>query len=217
MNLRLIRHAESTANSVGRWQGRVDFPLSESGRLQAVRLRSRLEREEYIPTHVYTSPLSRALETAQIASSNWYSPLESWDDLTENDVGVISGLTWTEMEERFPEVARGFAATRDLGLVDGAETHDERTVRAQRVVDRLVHEHDNTDRVLVFSHGGILTHIIAGLLGADRLWSLGIRNTAVFEFSIDVDKWYLDSRARANTNLWLIHRFNDVSHLENPA
>ena len=214
MNLILIRHGESTANAEGRWQGRADFPLSEAGRSQAGRLRSRLEREEYSPTHIYTSPLSRVLETAQIGSSNWDLPIQPWDDLMEHDVGAFSGLTWDEIEERFPKVAREFNETRNLDIVEGAETHDEMTARAGRVVERLIREHDNADRVLVFSHGGILTQVIARLLGTDRLWSLRIRNTAIFEFGIDVEKWHMDGRVRTNMDLWSILRFNDAGHLE---
>ena len=214
MNLRIIRHAESTANSEERWQGRADFPLSEAGRRQADRLRSRLEREGYTPTHIYSSPLSRALETARTVASNWSCPIESWDDLVESDVGVFTGLTHAEVEERFPEVARNFAATRDLDLVDSAETHVERTARAQRVVDRLIHDHGNADRVLVFTHGGIMTHVVAQLLNTERLWFLDIRNTAIFEFSIDVDAWHVQGQARTNINLWRIVRFNDASHLD---
>ena len=214
MNLMIVRHAQSAGNAEGRWQGRADFRLSDAGRGQAGRLRSRLKREGYTPTHIYSSPLSRTFETARIASSIWDRPIEAWDDLMENDVGVFSGLTWADVEKQFPEVARDFAATRNLDLVDGAETHAERSARAQRVVDRVIGEHHNSDRVLLFSHGGIMTHIVARLLGADRLWGLGIRNTAIFEFAIDVDSWRLDGQSRANVNLWRIDRFNDASHLD---
>ena len=214
MNLRIIRHAESTANTEERWQGRAYFPLSQTGVRQAERLRSRLEREGYTPTRIYTSPLSRALETARIVAAGWERTVESWDDLVESDVGVFTGLTYAEVEERFPEVARDFGATRDLDLIDGAETHVKRTARAQRVVDRLIGDHGNADRVLAFPHGGILTHIVAQLLGTERLWSLDIRNTAVFEFSIDVDRWQEQGLARTNLNLWRIVRFNDASHLD---
>ena len=214
MNLRIIRHAESTANSEERWQGRADFPLSETGHWQADRLRSRLEWEGYAPTRIYSSPLGRAIETARIAASGWNCPIEPWEDLVENDVGVFTGLTQAETVERFPEVARRFGDTRNLDLIDGAETHGERSARAQRVVDRLIRDHGNTDRVLVFTHSGIMTHVVAQLLGADRLWFLDIRNTAIFEFSIDVDAWHAQGQARTNINLWRIVRFNDASHLE---
>ena len=182
--------------------------------MQAGSLRSRLEREGYSPTHIYTSPLSRVSQTAQIASSNWDLPIEPWDDLMEHDVGVFSGLTWTELEERFPETIREFKETLNLDIVEGAETHEEIMSRAGRVMNRLISEHDNGDRVLVFSHGGILTRVIARLLGTDRLWGLSIRNTGLFEFGIDVDRWHLDGKTRTNVDLWQIIRFNDARHVE---
>ena len=182
--------------------------------MQAARLRSRLEREGYSPTYIYTSPLKRVDETARIASSNWDLPIESWDDLMEHDVGAFSGLTWAELEERFPETLREFKDTLNLDIVEGAEKHEEIMARAGRVVDRLISEHDNADRVLVFSHGGILTRVIARLLGTDRLWGLSIRNTAIFEFGIDVDRWHLDGKTRTNVELWEIIRFNDARHLD---
>ena len=75
-------------------------------------------------------------------------------------------------------------------------------------------EHGNIDRVLLFSHGGIMTHIIGRVLGADRLWSIGMPNTAIFEFAIDVDSWHERGRSRVNPGLWRINRFGDASHLD---
>ena len=127
---------------------------------------------------------------------------------------MFTGLTHAEVVQRFPEVARRFGDTRNLDLIDGAETYVEQTARAQRVVDRLTSDHGNADRVLVFTHGGIMTHIVAQLLGADRLWFLDIRNTGIFEFSVDVGAWHEVGQARTNMNLWRIVRFNDASHLD---
>ena len=174
----------------------------------------RFERDGEVPTHIYASPLSRTFETARIASSIWNLSINPWDDLMETDVGVFSGLTWPEVEERFPDVARRFAVNRSLEVVEGAESYQQRDERAQRVVDRVIGEHDNSDRVLLFSHGGIMSHIFSRLLGADRLWGLGIRNTAIFEFTIDVDRWSLDDQSRYNSDLWRIVSFNDASHLD---
>ena len=75
MNLIIVRHAESTGNAEDRLQGQDDFPLSERGRRQASLLRARFESEVYVPTHIYSSPLSRALETARIASAGWDLPI----------------------------------------------------------------------------------------------------------------------------------------------
>ena len=214
MNLIIVRHAESTGNAEDRLQGQDDFPLSERGRRQASRLRDRFESEGYVPTHIYSSPLSRTLETARIASAGWDLPITEWDDLMETDIGVFSGLTWDDVQARFPEMARLFAETRNMDVVEGAETFEQRTERGSRVVDRVMAEHTNDDRVLVFSHGGIMQYQIARVLGSKRVWGLSVRNTAMFEFTIDADGWQSDVQEIVNLNLWRINRFNDAGHLD---
>ncbi len=213
MKLRIVRHAESTGNARGRWQGRDDTLLTDLGRAQAARLGERFAAEGYRPSHIYSSPLSRTLQTAQIASSAWDIPIVQVDDLMETDIGVFTGKTWQEIEEQMPEIAREFSVNRNLELIDGAETYTQRTDRAQRVVDLLTGEHTDDDSVLVFTHGGIISHIFAQLIGTERMWGLGVLNTAVFEFSIAVERWQLDGHDRANTDLRRINLFNDASHL----
>ena len=214
MKLRIVRHAESTGNARGRWQGRDDTLLTELGRKQAAKLRERFTSEGYQPSHIYSSPLSRTLETAQIASSAWDIPIVQMDDLMETDIGVFAGKTWQDIEEQMPEIAREFALNRNLDLVDGAETYTQRSDRAQRVVDLLTGEHTDDDSVLVFTHGGIISHIFAQLVGTDRMWGLGVRNTAMFEFTIAVERWQLDGLDRVNSDLRRINLFNDASHLD---
>src|SRR3712207_9239829 len=62
----LIRHGQSTANATGVWQGQLDFPLSEEGRRQARLTGRALAGESF--DGIYSSPLSRAFETAEIIS-----------------------------------------------------------------------------------------------------------------------------------------------------
>ncbi len=214
MNLIIVRHAESTANADGRFQGRCDYPLSERGRRQAALLRDRFESEDYLPTHIYSSPLIRTLETAQIASAGWDLPITKWDDLVEVDVGVFSDLTWEVIQDRFPEMALRFLETNNLDVVEGAETFEQRTGRGARVVDRIMAERTNDDRVLVFSHGGIMRYLIARILDTGRVWGMRIRNTAMFEFTVDADLWQSDDEKTVNLSRWRINRFNDATHLD---
>ena len=181
---------------------------------QAARLRERFAAEAYQPSHIYSSPLSRTFETAQIASGAWDIPIVQVDDLMETDIGVFTGKTWQDIEEQMPELAREFTVNRNIELIDGAETYSQRTDRAQRVIDLVTGEHTDDDSVLVFTHGGIISHIFAQLVGTDRMWGLGVRNTAVFEFTIAVDRWQLDGLDRSNTDLRRINLFNDASHLD---
>ena len=215
MELRIVRHAESTGNAAGRWQGRENTQLTDMGREQAARLGRWFEAEGYRPSCIYASPLSRTFDTARIAAAHigLEDSIVRWDDLMETDVGIFSGLNWTDIETRYPEIAVEFAETRNMDIVDGAETLAEKRDRAQRVIDKIIADHGNGDQVLVVSHGGIMQFFFAQLMGSNRLWGLSVRNTGVFDFSIDVDKWHLDGHALGNVNVARISRFNDVIHL----
>ena len=213
--LRIVRHAESTGNAAGRWQGRENTQLTDMGREQAARLGRWFESEGYRPSRIYASPLSRTFDTARIASAHigLEDSIVRWDDLMETDVGIFSGLNWKDIESRYPKIAVEFAETRNMDIVEGAETLAEKRDRAQRVIDKLIADHGNGDQVLVVSHGGIMQFFFAQLVGSNRLWGLSVRNTGVFDFSIDVDKWHLDGHALGNVNVARISRFNDVIHL----
>ena len=94
MRLVFVRHAESVGNAEHRLQGHADFPLSDLGRTQAERLFIQFKSERFEPTHVYSSPLKRVAETAQIVSREWPVEVSYSDDLKEHNIGVFSGLTW---------------------------------------------------------------------------------------------------------------------------
>lgn len=214
MRLIFVRHAESLGNADGLLQGRTDYELSDTGRQQAELLYQRFRKEGFEPTHVYSSPQSRAAQTADIVSRSWDHPIAHWDELMEHDMGVFSGLTWAEIAQKFPDMAAEFQLNRDWDIVKGAETSGQRRARGRRVVDKLLSGHANDDVILMFTHGGIMGHMLASLMGTDRTWGLGVRNTAVFDFSVDAQRWWRNDHATYhNTELWRVHRFNDSSHL----
>ena len=63
-------------------------------------------------------------------------------------------------------------------VVEGDETSREHRARGRRVVDAILSRHANDDVVLMFTHGGIMGHILAALMGTNRTWGLGAQNTA---------------------------------------
>jgi len=65
MQLLFIRHAQSLGNQAGRMQGHSDAPLSVMGQQQAEALGTYLRQQSWKPTHIYASPLRRAIETAE--------------------------------------------------------------------------------------------------------------------------------------------------------
>jgi len=145
----LARHGETDWNREGRFQGHADPPLNRSGRSQAVELSVALMPEELAA--VYSSPLQRALETAEVVAAAHGLEVVRLDALREVDVGSWSGLTRAEVEQRFPgQYARWL--DYEQGWEDG-ESYEEMGKRVVAALFALAAEHEG-ERVLAVTHGG---------------------------------------------------------------
>jgi broad specificity phosphatase PhoE len=213
MRITIVRHGETKSNAEGRIQGHLDAELSDEGRTQAAKLREQLEAEGFQPTHVYTSPLRRCAETAEITARSFGASIVPWDDLKEHDMGVLSGLTWPEVERKFSGIDMDVERARQWTGIEGVESIASRRERAVRVVRRLLDDHSNDDAVFMVSHGGIMPSVLSALMGTERTWGISIGNTGRFDLVLDVDRWTNDGDDRHNVAHWRIDRFNDISHL----
>jgi broad specificity phosphatase PhoE len=157
----LARHGESEANRHDVWHGVTDGPLSAVGLRQGAELAARYDSVE----HVYTSHLQRArLTAAAFAAGRAVSPTVR-PDLHEIDFGAWEGLTTEEIREQFPDE---WAATHEqrLDLPRGktGETVAGAAARLRRAVEEIAAAHPG-ERVLVFSHGGIIRACVGSVIG----------------------------------------------------
>jgi broad specificity phosphatase PhoE len=149
--LLLVRHGETDWNRERRFQGHADPPLNDKGREQAHALAAELTGEGI--ELVYTSDLARARETAEIVAARLGADVLPLRDLREIDVGEWEGLTWPEIEERYPEGARSWHA-RGYGWESG-ETYEQLGERVVAALRRIAADHPS-QRVLVVGHGGTI-------------------------------------------------------------
>lgn len=180
----LARHGETDWNREGRFQGWADPPLNATGRAQAVDLSVALMAEEL--ADVYSSPLRRAYETAEVvAATRGLEPVPV-AALREVDVGSWSGLTRAEIERRFPEQ---YASWLDYGQGwDDGETYDEMAKRVVAALLELAAAHHG-DRILAVTHGGPMraaSAFAARVSYAEaRRRSPVVGNAAVLEFAVE--------------------------------
>ena len=146
----VVRHADTDWTVSGQHTGRTDIPLNEAGRARAATLAAPLARGVY--AQVWSSPLSRALETAAVAG---FAEPRLRPDAAEWDYGFYDGLTSAQIKERRPD----WDLWRD-GCPDG-EAAAEVGARA----DRLLAELPDEGTVLLFSHGHMLRVLLARWLG----------------------------------------------------
>src|SRR4051812_13171405 len=151
MNLLLVRHGETAWNREGRYQGRTDIPLSETGQAQ---VRALGERLRSIPIKIaYASPLSRAKNTAEaiLAGRTPITPLWLEAGLLEISHGGWEGLLASEVERDHAEM---FGTWRTLPgrfapAGPGAETLGDVEARAWAVLEKVCADLGPDDTALI--------------------------------------------------------------------
>lgn len=156
----LVRHGQTEWSRDGRHTGRTDVPLTDAGERDARRLTSVLARFDF--TLVLSSPLSRAVRTAELAGLR---PTTD-DNLVEWDYGDWEGRTTPQIREALGDPTwTVFANGGSPGDIPG-ETVEEVAARASRVLQRVRQPLREGDVALV-AHGHLLRILTATWLQED--------------------------------------------------
>jgi probable phosphoglycerate mutase len=169
-----IRHGETAWNVDTRIQGQLDIPLNATGRWQARRLAEALAGETLHA--VYASDLVRASETAAAVAAAVGVPVVTDSGLRERAFGVFEGLTFNEIEQRWPPLSQRWRQRDPLFGPDGGETLDGFYARCVGRAAELAERHAGQTIVLV-AHGGVLDCLYRAAtrlaLQAPRTWLVG--------------------------------------------
>jgi probable phosphoglycerate mutase len=163
----LIRHAESTWNAQGRWQGQGDPPLSPQGRAQAEQLAARLS-EEAIEVLV-ASDLARTVETAEIVGRALGLAPRLVPDLRELDAGRWSGLCRAEIARRDPEALTRFDSGDPDAPAGGGESRRQVAQRARSALRALGARHAGR-RLAVVTHSGVVRSLLPSVRLRNAEW-----------------------------------------------
>ena len=160
----LVRHGATTATEEGRFSGSIGVELSDQGRSQAARLGERLAQQDI--TAIYSSSLSRALDTARIIAEHCHVEPVTRDELREIGHGHWEGLTREEVEEQFGEEYAAWEADPFTFAPADGESGVSVLARALPVIREMVTTHSG-GQVLVVSHKATLRLVLSSLLGFD--------------------------------------------------
>ena len=169
--LLLIRHGQSTANASGVWQGQMEFPLSEEGRRQAL-LTGKALAEKGLDA-IYSSPLGRAFETAEIIAreAGFRGAIVPLTGLMERHGGALEGTTHAEREARDPGFTKKLLSLpeEERWTLVGAETDEEVLARFEGVISDLRAQHPSGASLVFVSHGGVMRAFLRDRFGTDVL------------------------------------------------
>ncbi len=188
----LVRHGQTSANAGGLLQGRIDLPLDDEGRIQAVRTGAHI-RENFPHARVISSPLIRAVQTAQAISGD----VEIDDRFIELDYGSWDGIAMSEVDPTQWAKWRDDSSFRP----PGGESLLELEHRVKPALEQLRNEAQDRD-VVVVSHVSPIKCAVT--------WALNVESHVTWRFHLDrASICRIAVTARGLSVLSL----NEVSHL----
>ena len=183
MEIYLIRHGETDMNVKNRLQGRLDTHLNEKGKRCAALAGEFLKENHIHIDEVWTSPLQRTIETAEIATGMDRKDFRIENDLVEMSFGTFEGHEVQKYGNDYTHDL--FTCPASCRTPEGAESFSDLLKRADRLLNRLFlyyKEHENEDRnLLLASHGAFSHALICEIkdIPLERFWETDIRNCAI--------------------------------------
>jgi ribonuclease H / adenosylcobalamin/alpha-ribazole phosphatase len=198
----LVRHGETPMTKQGRYSGRGDVPLTDEGAAQAMAAGGRVAGISRDVTAVLSSPLRRCVQTAEmIAAQVGGVPVTVVDGLIECDFGAWEGLTFAEVQERWPDEMAAWLNSADVAP-PGGESFRTVSARVRGAVATAVEAYGGGVVVLV-SHVTPIKLVLQDALAA----------TDVF-----LHRLYLDAAGVSTMDVWpdgniAVRSVNETAHL----
>lgn len=176
----VVRHGQTQWNEEGRWQGRLNSPLTPLGREQARQARAIVQR--YVLDAAYSSDAGRALETAEIILEGTGIIPIPHPALRERDYGVYEGLTAAEIEVHYPGTRfRDVGGSRETWAPPNGETMAQVRERVREFLLALAVNHAG-QTLLLATHSGIVRAVDSLCLNKtfDQIWHRVPQNAAIY-------------------------------------
>ena len=169
----VVRHGETDWNIAGVLQGSLDVPINERGRAQARELAQAFADSGF--ACVYTSPLIRALETAQvIAALLRLPPPVRHDGLKERNFGVIQGIPKAELAELNPLLLEQIVKRNPAAVFEQGESMDDCATRILAAIMDIAGRNGGK-AVLVITHGWVMDVLARHANGMPRTAILHVK------------------------------------------
>lgn len=200
----LVRHGETQWNAERRLQGQSNSPLTSQGEQQAKRVGERLT--SYGITHIISSDLGRARQTADIIAECIGCPVTTDSRLRELNMGVLETRKLSELSTEEEQWRHSLINGTPDGRIPGGESMAEAAARMQQALNAC-RELPEGSRALLVSHGMALGTLLNTLLGLPA-WAerrIRLRNGSLSRVDYQQSPWLADG--------WVVETAGDVAHL----
>jgi broad specificity phosphatase PhoE len=190
MEIILVRHGETDWNAAGIFRGRADVDLNDIGMRQAEMLGEYLSGDKI--DSVYSSPLKRAVKTAQAVAGRQVLEVNIVQNLIDFDCGEWQGLSRQEVRERYPELYQDWADLPEQVSMPRGESLEDVRKRAWPFIEDVVLK-CGEGRVVLVSHRVVNKVLICAMLGLDNshFWNIRLDNCGITRFSYEGNRLIL--------------------------
>lgn len=169
----VVRHGETDWNVQGILQGSIDVPLNDHGRAQALELAAHFAA--YAFACIHTSPLSRALETAEIIARQLQLPAPTTHSgLRERNFGAVQGIPKSELAELNPLLCQQIVQRNPLAQFQDGEPLDDFVERIVASLEDIAANYPG-ERILLVTHGWVMDVITRHVHGVPPTTTLAIK------------------------------------------
>lgn len=172
----LIRHGQTDMNKDQLYYGRLDVPINETGKEQAENTRKNLIELEIDYDKIYSSPMKRAYETAEIVNYKNLE-IEKDDELREMDFGIFEGLSYKEIMKKYPEEMEKLKKDwKTYSYVTG-----ENPFMLQKRALKFLEKIDKNKNNMVVTHWGIICTLLSFLFSSELegYWKYQVKNGGI--------------------------------------
>ena len=172
----LIRHGQTDMNKDQLYYGRLDVPINETGKEQAENTRKNLVELEIDYDKIYSSPMKRAYETAEIVNYKNLE-IEKDDELREMDFGIFEGLSYKEIMKKYPEEMEKLKKDwKTYSYVTG-----ENPFMLQKRALKFLEKIDKNKNNMVVTHWGIICTLLSFLFSSELegYWKYQVKNGGI--------------------------------------
>ncbi|MFI3237399.1 MAG: histidine phosphatase family protein [Lachnospiraceae bacterium] len=161
MKVLLVRHGETDWNVASRIQGMTDTDLNEKGIEQARELGRSLITYPGNICRIYTSPLKRARQTADILSEYIGVSCEVLEGIEEMNFGIFEGISWKEAKVKHEDAYAKWHRNRRYTKIPEGESYQDVYERVSAAIEKITE--NETGEVLVITHSGVIKTLLSGI------------------------------------------------------
>ena len=158
-----ISHGATIFSEEGRFSDMENHPsLNENGTEEMMKICDYLKKRKVKNDRIYTSSAKRCIQSAKYVSKVYKKDFEIID-LKPRQCGTFSGMTFEQVEAKFPDKLRQLIYSPELSTPEDAESVTDFINRVKTVIDNIVKENDG-NRVIIVTHPDVIRAAVCDIL-----------------------------------------------------